>query len=308
MISKSIERVFITGATGFIGSALLNHLIEQKLQIKCLVHRSSLNIKSQGIETIQHDLTDFEWKHLDDNRPDVIYHFARIPGKGKKGRLQAAARNAHANNQLVQWLQNLDLPPLLVFGSGTLVYGDQKDKWVNETANTNPISFQREYFEAEKPILQALEKSGLPIMIVRPPWIYGAGSWFEWFFWKHMQEKKSVPQYGNGKNLMSLIHINDCAGLIHHISKYGEHRQIYNIKGHAPILQQQFSEQLHQLSGLPVKKYSSPRMWLQFDRASRKALTFSLKSATLHQSLVNNYQYKFPKLETGLRSILAELS
>ncbi|MEX0721460.1 MAG: NAD(P)-dependent oxidoreductase [Balneolaceae bacterium] len=305
--SRTIERVFVTGASGFIGSALVDLLSRQELDIRCLVNKSPLTTNSTGVGTVQGNLINFEWRFLEGYKPDIIYHFARIPGRTKKERQHSAIQNAKANERLINWLQNQQNPPLLVFGSGTLVYGNHGSDWVNESAEVHPVSFQREYFEAERPVLQALKQKGLPINIVRPPWIYGTGSWFEWFFWKHMQEKKAVPLYSDGQNYMSLIHIDDCAGLIHHIGKYGEAGEIYNITSHAPIRQRKFTEQLQTISELPIKKYSGTRLWWQFSREAREALTFSLKSTTKHNSLFEQYQYKYPDLEAGLQSIFQRL-
>lgn len=304
---KTIERVFVTGAAGFIGSALTQHLAEQNLNMTCLVHQTPLSIDDANTNILRSDLLEFDWKVLDELQPDVIYHLARIPGRNKAERAASAVRNAAANHKLIDWIESQDNPPLLVFVSGTLVYGDQGERWADEAAEINPVSFQQEYFEAERPILTALKEKKLPIIIVRPPWIYGNGSWFKWFFWKHMEEKKTVPQYGNGKNYMSLIHIEDCAGLIHHIAQHGKPGEVYNIIGHTPIQQYQFSMLIQNLMELPLKKYSVPRLWLQFDRAAREALTFSLKSATGHQQLLDSYRYKYPKLRAGIKSILNKM-
>lgn len=304
---KNIERVFVIGATGFIGSALVHHLLQQNLHILCLVHNTPLSIHSPNVETAQGNMTNFDWEQLEDFKPDVIFHLGRMTGKTKMERREVAGKNALANEHLIKWLQKQENPPLLVFGSGTLVYGHHRDEWVDESVKMNPISFQREYHEAEQPILQAMVQSAVPVIVVRPPWVYGKGSWFEWFFWKKMTENQFIPQYGNGKNFMSLIHIDDCAGLIYHIGKYGHPGNEYNIISHPPIRQRQFVKQLQKLTGLPVQKYPSLYLWWKFDRAAREALTFSLKSATQHKDLLTQFPFKYPELQTGLRSILNRL-
>lgn len=303
----TVKRVFVTGATGFIGSALVRHLSEQNIRIRCMVYQSPLKTQSSKIEQIQSSLEDFDWHELESYQPDVIYHFARMSGRTQTERRKAATANARANKQLIQWMKSREDPPLMIFGSGTLVYGDHGKEWVDELTSIKPYSFQREYFEAERPILQAMHSMHLPVIIVRPPWIYGPGSWFEWFFIKPMREQQIIPQYGSGKNYMSLIHLNDCAGLIHQIAKSGKPGECYNINAHAPIRQRQFTILLQELTGMPIKKYSRLRMWLQLERAAREALTFSLKSTTLHKNLFQNYPLRYPGLPSGLYAILEEL-
>jgi len=253
------------------------------------------------------DLADFNWKQLDHFQPDVIYHFARFPGRTKEERRIAASRNADANLRLIEWMKNQRQPPSLVFGSGTLVYGNRGREWTDERTEISPISFQREYVEAERPILRA-QQSGLPVSIVRPPWIYGAGSWFEWFYGRHIRQKKKIPLYGSGRNFMSLIHVEDCAGLFHHIGKYGQPGETFNIFAHPPVTQKQFADELKRLIHVPVKKYSPLRMRLQFGQAAREALTFSLRPTTIHSRILASFPFKYPDLSSGLESVLKQMN
>ena len=59
----------------------------------------------------------------------------------------------------------------------------------------------------------------MKVSIVRPPWIIGNGSWFYSFFLNTSKKYGFVPVYGNGENWMSLIDVEDCAGLIINIIK-----------------------------------------------------------------------------------------
>lgn len=305
--TRDIKRVFVTGATGFVGSALVDHLLTRNLEICCLIHQTTPGRAVDDIDVLKSDLADFNWKQLDNFQPDVIYHFARFPGRTKEERQIAAARNAGANRRLIEWLQDQRQPPLLVFGSGTLVYGNRGKEWTDERTEINPISFQREYVEAEWPILRG-QQSGLPVSVIRPPWIYGAGSWFEWFYGNHIRQKGNIPLYGRGRNDMSLIHLEDCSGLIHHIGQYGQPGETFNIYAHPPVTQKQFSEELKRLTNLSVKKYSPLRMRFQFDKTTREALTFSLRSVSKHDRLLAGFSFKYPDLRSGLESVLKQMN
>lgn len=305
MTERKIKRVFVTGASGFIGSALIKYLSQLNMEVYCLIHNTVMEQKGENIKLIQGDIFDFNWMLLDEIKPDVIFHFARATGRSKSERKFAAQKNAAANQRLLSWLERLVNPPLLVFGSGTLVYGNRGNEWVNEGSVTDPISFQREYFKAEEPVLDHINAMSSPVIVVRPPWIYGNGSWFKWFYWQHMENKKSIPLYGKGLNQMSLIHIDDCAGMIFFAAKHGDPGTIYNITGHPPMSQLAFAGHIQELIKLPIQKYSAPILRLKLGKAAVEALTFSLKSNSSHE-LMLNYDLRYPELKSGLQSLVEQ--
>lgn len=307
MESANQKNVFITGASGFIGSALVELLSNQEVSLHCLVNKSRLKSQNNRIKICQGNFMDFDWSYLDENKINVFYHFARMNGKTRKERQKAATLNARANSRLLEYLNKMNNPPRLIFGSGTLVYGENGENFVDEEAPIRPISYQREYFKAEEPILQALKSSNIPIFIVRPPWIYGSESWFKWLFWKHIQQQNAVPVYGNGRNLMSLIHIEDCAGLIRHIAEFGEAGHIYNISAHKAITQNDFANLLSKLTEFHVKRYPGFYLRFRMNKAAREAMTFSLSSTSRFKDLLNKYEMQHPNLEAGLTHVLNQL-
>lgn len=308
MIKASRQKVLILGASGFIGQALVRRLLNHDAEVSSMYHKSPPPTPFSHLAGFDGSLIDFDWKELDKDLPEVIYHFARMTGKGPKGRKKAAQMNAKANERLIEWLLSHDNPPLLVFGSGTLVYGNHQDSSVDEQASFHPISYQKEYSLAEIPVLRALQQNSIPIMIMRPPWIYGPDSWFKWYYLDYMRKWGSVPLFGRGLNYMSLIHLEDCAGLIHHYARHGSHGNIYNIVGHSPIEQKSFANTLSELTNLPIRRIPSWKMRLFYDRASRKALHSSVRLETIHHNLREKYVFQYPILKQGINQGLSDFS
>ena len=306
MTKTTRKKALVLGASGFVGFALVQRLFHHNTEVHCMYHKTPLPLPFNHPFTVKGSLIDYEWKNLNKNLPEVIYHFARIPGIGPKGRKKAALLNAKANERLINWLMSLDTPPLLVFGSGTLVYGNHQNSPVDENTPLHPISYQKEYSRAEIPILEAVKQNSIPVMIMRPPWIYGPGSWFKWFYLDHMEKRKSIPLFGRGHNYMSLIQLEDCAGLIHHYANHGSPGNIYNITGHQPITQNDFANTLSELSELPVQRIPSWKMLLFYDQASRQALHSSLCLDTRHHSLREKYIFQYPDLRMGIGEAMRE--
>src|ERR1051325_9587577 len=74
-----------------------------------------------------------------------------------------------------------------------------------------PTSFSRDYHRAEVPWLRALRENDAPVIVARPGWVLGSGSWFEAYCRRFLRAERAVPLYGPGDNWMSLVHVEDCA-------------------------------------------------------------------------------------------------
>jgi len=301
---KTINKAFVLGASGYVGHYLSQELLDKHIETTALINRTPL--ENTNIIQLRGSLTDFDWTRLEANLPDVIFHTARLSGTNAKNRKEAAAKNSRANEQLIKWLESQKNPPLLVFVSGTLVYGSQNKSRVDESWPANPISFQREYFEAEKPILRAMNDQKLPVIIVRPSWIYGPGSWLKAFYLNPSKNKNSIPVYGTGDNLMTFIHVKDVVGLILHVSKNGMPGTIYNLGLQPAITQRNFVQLLCSLTG--KKPRQKPLWWirLRHDKAIAEAFSFSLDVRTKHPEVFRSYTPYFPDLEEGLRKVLEQ--
>jgi nucleoside-diphosphate-sugar epimerase len=260
------------------------------------------NPKSQRV--YDGSLSTFDWRHLEKEMPDVIYHFARIPGRGRLGRLLAGIQSSQANKRLLKWLTSQSTPPLLVLIAGTLSYGSRGNESVDETSSYQPTSFAREYAIGEAPIVAAARQNRLPIQIMRPSWVYGPSSWFKNFYIKPMQEFGIIPRYGDGSSWMSLIHVNDTAAMIRYISRKGAFGENYNLFTGDPWSQERFVQELQRLTRLPVQPVSMLQLAQRSGKVVAEAFDFSLRLATKHKTLYGGYKARYPAHEQGLAEIL----
>ncbi|MCF8232705.1 MAG: NAD-dependent epimerase/dehydratase family protein, partial [Bacteroidales bacterium] len=161
----------------------------------------------------------------------------------------------------------------------------------------SPISFQRDYFEAEKPILKSLHSGKIPVRIVRPSWIYGHGSWFQAFYLNYMKKKHKVPVYGKGDNLMAFVHASDCAAMMVHVARHGTKNEVFNLFTEPAMTQRAFSNLLAENTNLPLRHV--PLWWLnlRFDLAVSEAFRFSLNLHTQHHSIWKQFSPYHPSIE-----------
>lgn len=276
------KKVGVLGGTGFIGQLLVQALCKQKKQVICLTHHRSIprNLPVQ-IQKIPGSIVNFDWNRL--REAEIIFHLARIPGSGPVSRKIAATASFYANTRLLHWLRDCQNPPLLVFVAGTLAYGSHQDQFIDETTPLTPTSFARDYAKGEAPLVHAISNSQIPGMILRPAWVYGVQSWFNGFFLSPMRRQNVIPRYGPGENWMSLISVEDCAGLMLHYAMHGQPSQTYNLFCGHPVRQIEFVRMLATLAPeKSIQKIDLNEVRRKYGKAVREAFEFSLIVRILH--------------------------
>jgi nucleoside-diphosphate-sugar epimerase len=301
------KRIFILGGTGFIGAVLTRQLsaIRQVNDLMMLIHHRAQFRDLEQVNTNTGSLGSFDLALLGQFAPDTVIHLARMSGRGRIGRYIAAWRGARANNRIIRHLNRQVVKPHTIYVSGTLVYGDCGEIPVDEESPLRPIAFAREYIYAEKPWTTALRKGDIPVTIVRPPWIIGKSSWFADFYLHSIKHRRAVPLFGDGRNLMSLIDVEDCAGLIAHAVRNSEPGQYYNlfVPG-ACITQLEFAERLAHYAQTTIRKFSVAEIRSRFGQAVLEAFTFSTISSTKHPEFISGYHFKYPSIDAMIRNNL----
>ena len=292
------------GGSGFLGAPLVHRLVAAGIRTTCLVHRTPIGIP--GIRELRGSLDRFPWRSLEQEAPDVVFHLARIPGRGGLRGALTRVRNRLANTRMALGLGAWAKPPLVVFVGGTLAYGTHGESLVTEQTRLNPISFSRDYHRAEQPWLRAQRFSDVPVIIVRPAWVLGPGAWFERFYRRFIRAERAIPLYGAGENWMSIVHVDDCAGLLAHVAHHAAPMSAVNVFTHAPLRQVELAERLADVTGLKIRRISLAAVEQQLGRAVREAFTFSARIGTVHQALHARYRAEHPDLDADLRALLTD--
>jgi nucleoside-diphosphate-sugar epimerase len=308
MASPQRKKIFILGGTGFIGSALLA-LLQSKVHefdVMVLLHRNYPFRQVENFNVYTGSLEQFDLGILDQFQPDVIVHLARLSGRGEWGRRKAAQRGARANQRLIDHLTRTACKPVILYISGTLVYGDCGNELVFEDFPMKPVAFAREYLLAETPWMEALQQQTLPVMILRPPWIVGKDSWFKNYYREILFRQGYVPVYGPGNNWMSVIDVVDCAGLVLHAYHHGQAGCIYNLfLPNGTLTQNEFAEKIAGMMNLPVVRFTERQVKKQGGRALWEAFSFSVKSATRYPDFLESYSFRFSSVEAIIRNNLS---
>lgn len=208
-------KIFMTGATGYIGSVITEKLLQAGHQVEGLARSdaSARALKEQGVEPRLGSLSDTRLLTDAAREADgVIQNAFDLRGDF----VSASTEEARAVDALIAGLRGSGKP--LVYTSGTGGLGDTGDIVFDEET---PIA------EPESPVVQALqmrfatEKAvisapGIRGIALRPPNVYGRGGGQSvlWLIGMAGRKLGAVPYpVGADDNLWSLVHVDDLADL-----------------------------------------------------------------------------------------------
>jgi len=294
--------IFILGASGFVGQHVWKTGAERTYTQRALQRRGRVDTTHGTV--ISGDLSSFKWKHLDQHPPDAIIHTARISGRTAIGRWLAGWQGLRANKELERW--RLGSGVRLVYASGTLVYGDCGSTPVMETNPLSAISFQRSYVRAEKPFLDRVHVPESGLCIARLPWIYGPGSWLAQFYVRTARRDGFVTRFGSGKQLMSLLHVEDAAGMMLDLAVNREASGVFNLTTGVSVTHNDFCEMVASALSLPIKTLSEAAIWSKYGKTVGEALTFSSDVQTERDEL-RQYLLRYPDTATGISKVVSQL-
>jgi nucleoside-diphosphate-sugar epimerase len=301
--------IWIFGGTGFIGQALVAHLRKNPAnRLHLLVHKHVPYRMLEDLNIFSGSLSAFNPEWFNVYPPDVIFHLARPAGSFAITRKLAAHSARKANQRLVGVIKNLPNPPPIVYVSGSLMYGPQA---VGESAYEHtvlkPVSFAKYYIHGEQPWIEAQQDGALDVRFARPAWILGASSWFKEFYWKHYQQTGKIPCFGKGSQMMSLIHLEDCARMIDQLSRTGSSGKNLNIFAGKPITQFAFSSIVAKQLNTGLQMVTSGEINRKYGKTVASALQASIPLETHYPEIHEQSEIKFPDAEGIIEQTLSLL-
>jgi nucleoside-diphosphate-sugar epimerase len=294
MENNSIS-TWVLGSTGYVGRMLTHKLLTFKKekswtgQLITLGHRSIVPWIMEHTNFHLHHLDSIPEKLFEQHPPSHLYHCARIAGSSDRKRRTASKRGYEANHRLLKLLEAQYPVTRVVYCSGSLMYGDSIE-YIDEDAPLAPISYAQSYEMAERPWIHANSAGPLDVRIARPGWILGPDSWFEHFFYRPALKRKSVHIYGDGKQYMSIISLEDCAGQLKHLMEQGAPQQKANLFGFEPITQAEFCQQVAHVMQVETHFVSEDELSTKYGRTVKEALTSNAPLRTKHLDWRNSYE------------------
>jgi dihydroflavonol-4-reductase len=207
-------KVLVTGATGFTGGHLAQHLINGGDEVRALVRPKSRArfeaspLPAKGVIAFEGDLIDAPSLQRAVAGVDVVYHIAATYREAGQPDSAYRAINIEGTKHLLEAAKAAGVTRVVHCSTGG-VHGHIANPPATEDAPFNPGDvYQDTKLEAEQVARQYAEASGLDVVVARPIGIYGPG---DTRFLKMFRglARGNFPMIGNGRAFYHLTFVDD---------------------------------------------------------------------------------------------------
>jgi nucleoside-diphosphate-sugar epimerase len=193
--------VLVIGGTLFIGRLLVKELVRKGHSVTVLHRKPAAD---RHVESIQADRNDGPGMRaaLAGRHFDVVFDNVYDWQRGTTAAQVEATVHACG-----------DYLSRYIFMSSVAAYGDGLNHHEGDAlaAENHPDAYVRNKANSERLLFRMHRGSGLPIVTLRPPFIYGPGNPYyrEAFFWDRLRDKRPIIIPGDGHRLMQFVHVSD---------------------------------------------------------------------------------------------------
>ncbi|HSD64844.1 MAG TPA: NAD(P)-dependent oxidoreductase [Ignavibacteriaceae bacterium] len=198
----------VTGANGFVGSHLVDLLLEKNYQVRCIIRKTSNLqwLKGKNVEIFNCGLLDRDGVRKAFQNVNYIFHVAGVvKAKSPEGYFKGNVENTRALLEVA--VEFNTLKRFVILSSQTVSGPSEDERPVNEDDSPNPITtYGRSKLAQENVAKEFMDR--IPITIVRAPAVYGERD-TEIFIFFRTFSKGLFTTIGLDKKLISLIHVVD---------------------------------------------------------------------------------------------------
>ena len=211
-------KAIVTGGTGFIGSKLVEALVEKGCEVRCLVRKTSnvTRLNELGVELCYGDLGDLEALRSLTEDGDVLFHLAALVTDWGDPDI-FYKYNVQATEELLKSSHKNAIKRFVYMSSSTVVWKSDfwnihKLEYIDETfpyTEKHTDNYNASKAEAEKLVLNFYKEKGLETTVVRPSNVWGAGDTVILPRVAMAARKGILHPMGTGERFVTPCHVNN---------------------------------------------------------------------------------------------------
>jgi nucleoside-diphosphate-sugar epimerase len=298
-INKTIERfksksILVTGANGFVGSFLIPELLRQSYLVKLLLRKSSPKIHFKCKKFRIDNFNDTKLEKVFENI-DVVIHLAgrvHVMKDNEKDPLAEYRKiNVDLTRKLAQQAASSGVKRL-IFISSIKVNGELTEassKFLPDEKSNPQDAYAVSKKEAELALFKLAKETGMEVVIIRPPLIYGPGAKANFLSMMKLLHKNLPLPFDNIKNKRSLVYVRNLVSLISRVISHPKAAgQIFLVSDDCDVSTTTLLKLTSFFLGKKIKLFSLPVCVL-------KGLFFLIGRAELSQRLLSSLSLDISK-------------
>ena len=295
------KSILVTGATGFIGSRLVEELINKGYNVTSLIRKGKKGNPKSKI--IYGDLTD-EKINFNDNQFDCVFHLAsHTPLEKNKKVLQKV--NLEGTKKLFNEIKTIT--KAIIYISGLGVYGETGETIVNENQKYNPnTNFVKIRLDAEKFLKENTSENKIDFAVVHFGDVYGPDGWFYEMLIKRLK-KNTFRMPKGGKYYKGFVHVDDAVGSMIAVLENKRFGESFIVADSNPVTFKEFTN--FTADQINAKHPGNVPMFLAkaiLGGDLIKLLTTSMKVS--NKKISEIYEFKYSNYKEGVKQIISKLN
>jgi len=314
----------VTGACGFVGSHMLDLLIEKAIKVRAtdLESADRSYVDRLGVEFVPADLTRKETLRPVLDGVDYVFHTASVFNYSAPWNLLYRV-NVEGTRNLCEVALETN-PEIIVHWSSGAIYGISKELPTKETSPIEPSNnYEKSKWMQEQTALEFYRKYGLPVTVIRPAAIYGSRSRYGAvtpIFMLARGELRAIP--GSGKTIGAFVHVRDVVGsALFLVGKKEAVGESYNIADDSHSTNEELLLYVAELLEVEIRKFHIPALVINFmawwsewkaklegkkPGLERDAVKYLFHDYWLDNSKIKELGYKliYPDIKEGLKETI----
>ena len=284
--------VLVTGGLGYIGSALVPHLLEQAAvdRVRVFDNQSTgsprtlfgIDLSTEPLSIRDGDVREYGAVESAVRGVDTVVHLAAITGAESTHDREAetVAVNYEGTENVVQAAEKYDVENV-VFASSCNLYGRAAQSEITEATEPNPLNpYAETKYESETLLRDSARENGFSATALRMSTNFGHAPGVRFnlvvnYFVFRALTNRALTVYGDGTNWRPFIHVRDAARAFAHaalnpgeyddlVYNVGANDQNYQIKDIASIVRDELDTDL-EITYLEDRK-PGPSYHVNFDK------------------------------------------
>ena len=258
-------KVFITGATGFIGTQVVKRLAQTEHKMICLVRKTSNGdeIQKLGATLIMGDVTDKDSMLKAMEGSDCVINLANVYSFWEPNKQIYTDVNIKGTRNVMECALETGISKV-VHISSVVTFGKPADVPFTEASTVGPVHFSKyaqTKYEGDQIAWEFYEKKGLPLVMVFPGTVTGpddpksSGQYIKKLINRQMPATVFLDA------VLTFVHVKDVAEVIVKATEKEDNIGEKYLACKHQLSFREFNELISEISGVPLPKLTLPN-WM----------------------------------------------